>query len=171
VNEELPKAWIPAETFVLEEQQRYVNLFAELIEKGSAFNSKFWRLGERGMYEQSVDARVSFSHSGNSATYLELTVHRRYHSKVQVTRLRELGFKRLQPTSTRWSREFIGNPQSDVVANFLFAGIKYLVDFQPNLGFKLAVEDASSKAGFEDILTRYGVWTMPSSADLMFLNA
>jgi hypothetical protein len=171
MNEELPKAWLPAESFAREEERRYLNLFAELIGNKTVFTSKFWRWGERDMYEQSIDARVSFGAQDSPATYLELIVHRRYHSMVQAARLEQIGFKRLQPTSTRWNREFRGNPSSEVVANYLFAGIKYLVDFAPDIGFKLAVEDENYKEVFESILAKYGAWNMPSTGDLTFINS
>ncbi len=171
MNQELPKAWIPAFVFSLEEEKRYLSLFAELIYQGTAFKTKFWRWGERDMYEQSIDARVSFGVPGSPASHIELVVHRRFHSFVQPAKLEQIGYKRLQPTSTKWSREFIGNPAPEVVANFLFAGIKFLVDFQPNLGFKLAVEDSKQKEVFESILAKHSAWTMPSTGDLTFLNS
>ena len=171
MNQELPKAWIPAYSFALEQETRYLSLFAELIGNATPFKTKFWRWGERGMYEQSIDARVSFGVPSAPATYVELVVHRRYHSMVQVARLKDIGYKRLQPTSTRWVREFIGNPSPEIVANFLFAGVKFLVDFEPNLGFNLTVEDSGFKEVFEKILSRHGAWSMPSTGDLTFLNS
>ena len=171
MNQELPKAWIPAYTFTSEQEAKYLNLFGELISNGTSFKAKFWRWGERDMYEQSIDARVSFGVPGAPASYVELIVHRRYHSMAQKAELEQIGFKRLQPTSTKWAREFIGNPSPLIVANYLFAGVKYLVDFKPNLGFQLTVEDSRLKEVFESILSRHGAWNMPSAGDITLLNS
>ena len=170
MNREVPKAWIPAYQFTLDEEIRYLNLFRDLIANDSSFQASFWRWGERDMYEHSIDGRVSFSKTGTPTTHIELVVLRRFHGMANVQLLEQIGFKRLQPTSPRWNREFIGQPSPDIVANYLFAGIKFLVDFKPNLGFTLAVEDGSFRQTFEETLSRHNAWGMPSTGDLMFLN-
>lgn len=170
MNQELPKAWIPAYQFHTEQEMRYLNLFRDLIGNISPFKANFWRWGERDMYEHSIDGRVSFSNAGTPTTNIELVVHRRFHSMANVQLLEQIGYKRLQPTSPRWSREFIGRPSPEIVANYLFAGIKFLVDFKPNLGFTLSVEDGNLKQLFEDTLSKHNAWGMPSTGDLLFLN-
>jgi hypothetical protein len=41
MNQELPKAWIPANSFTLEQETRYLSLFSELIGNATPFKTKF----------------------------------------------------------------------------------------------------------------------------------
>lgn len=169
-TEEMPVAWLPAEVFKSEAEQRYLDLFADLLRIKADFSSTFYRWNESDEYELSTVAKLTW-HSGPApAAVIEIQPTKRYQSMADVKALEERGYKRGHPTSSRWTRTMLGHPSPETVANHLFAGIKHLVDFKTNMGFSISSETNQAQKMLDEISSKHKVWSVPVYPGILFLN-
>ena len=170
-DEKPPIAWLPAEQFALEAEQRYLDLFSDLLRIKADFKSTFYRWNEKlNNYELSVSAKLTW-HSGHTpAAVIELQPSKRYQSMANVKALEERGYKRGHPTSVKWTRTMLGKPSPEMVANHLFAGVKHLVDFKTNMGFDVSAESNQAQRMLDEITGKHRVWGVPVYPDIWFLN-
>ena len=169
-NNLTPKAWLPAENFALEAEQRYLHLFSDLLRIKADFRATFYRWNESDEYELSIAAKLTW-HSGTTpAAVIEIQPTKKYQSKADVKALEKCGYKRGHSTSSKWTRTMLGQPSPEMVANHLFAGIKHLVDFKTNMGFDISAETNQLQKVLDEIAGKHRVWGVPVYPNIWFLN-
>jgi hypothetical protein len=168
-NKDIPKAWLPAESFTDESRQRYIACFADLVATQVAFTVQFYRwTGED--YVTAASARITQAFGASSATEIELQASKRYQGVAKVPELKARSYKRVHPTSANWTKAMRGKPTPAMISNHLFAGVMYLVDFKTNMGFVVTSESNHAQGLLDKVLAKHNVWGMPTTGDPWFLN-
>jgi hypothetical protein len=168
-DEKYPIAWLPAHSFLTEAERRYEDLLRDLCAVGKPFTFKCWDW-DGYQYQHSVDAFVVPSNHPQGSAVIELRVTKRYQSTTEVKAMEELKYKRPSPNSTSWTRTMLGKPSPSALANHTLAGIKFAAGFKPNMGFKIAAESAEIAEDLTRAAKGHGLWGMPSTGELRFLN-
>ena len=169
-DEKPPIAWLPAEQFATEAEQRYLGLFADLLRIKADFRSTFYRWNESDEYELSIAAKLAWKSAEAPGAVIEIQPAKKYQSRADVKALEKNGYRRVHPTSTKWRRVMLGYPSPDVVANHLFVGIKHLVDFKTNMGFNISAETNQVQKVLDEIAGRHRAWGVRVYPNMWFLN-
>lgn len=164
-NSGVPKAWLPADTFHEEAQNKYLSTFAELVSTDEPFSFKLFTKGLAG-YELSAEGSINQGVSESQAVEISLQATKRFQQRANVKELEARNFKRSHPTSTRWVREMPGKPSSAMVANHLFSGISHLVGFENSLGFTIIAKNKNDKELFTRILAKQQAFQDEISPDV-----
>ena len=169
MTNEIPKAWLPAYTFNSEGEKKYERLLSDLCSVGKPFTFKCWDW-DGSQYQHSVDALVIPNNQPQGSALIELRVTKRYQSVTDVKAMEELKYKRVSPNSTSWKRTMLGWPSASALANHTLAGIKFAAGFKPNMGFIITADSAKVVAALNLAAKGHGLWGMPITGDLWFLN-
>lgn len=165
-----PKAWLPAFNFIRESELRYVSLLADLIATQESFKVRFFRWSENDTYDWSVDANIKQFFGHPKTVEIQLQSHKRFQSKANAAALESVGYKKRGIQPGAWTRTMNGKPSAQMVANHLMTGVMYLVDFKPNMGFIVTAESNQAQRVLDELMSRHHVWSMNPYGNILFLN-
>jgi hypothetical protein len=162
-----PKAYLPAGRFDHEEI-RFVDLVSDLLSLKLDFSIwHFIRLDDNYVTRCQVD--VSYSDDVAGEVRFRITPHKRFRSIEQTESLVETSWAKSHSTSVSWTRSMY-DPSASIGANHLVAGVRSLVGFDPNSGFKVRAKDVFSQPKIDQVLNAHNVWGVPAFGDLRFLT-
>jgi hypothetical protein len=146
----IPIAWLPADTFSETSENKFLDLFTDLISTGPSFKVKLYTLNE-DRYELAVEVSIVRS---SAAVEISLQASKRLQNKANVAELERRSYKRNHPTSTKWTRTMAGTPAAHMVSNHLFSGIKHLIGFDTGMWFSVSAESNQGQKILDDVLSK-----------------
>lgn len=169
MDEQVPKAWLPAFEIANDEEKRYESLLIDLCALGHRFVFKCWDWdGYR--YQHSVDAEIWPSRGHHDEASIQLRVMKRYQARIDVENLEAKSFRRSIPTSPIWSKKMRGKPSPKALANHTLYGIKMAAGFKSNMGFDVSAESNQVQKALDAICGKHRVWGVPVYPNIWFLN-
>ncbi len=146
----VPIAWLPADNFLEPAENKFLDLFTDLISAGPSFKVKFYTLNE-DRYELAVEASIV---RNPGAVEIGLQASKRLQNKANVPELERRSYKRNQPTSTKWTRTMAGAPAAHMVSNHLFSGLKHLIGFETDMWFSVSAESNQAQQILDAVLSK-----------------
>lgn len=150
---EIPKAWLPADAFTDPKEIQYLDLFTELIGTGLSFRCQFVLL-IGSQFELVVEARVNRPSGAIGEAEISLSPGSGYTGKCDSEALIARSFKKLSPSREIWQRVMQGRPVAHMVANHLFSGIKHLVGFDTRMQFTISTPTNQGQRLLDSIIAR-----------------
>lgn len=165
LNNRVPIAWLPADSFTDDAENEYLSLFTDLIATGASFRAKMYSQID-GDFELSVEVAILRTYGTNAGVQIILQATKRFQKLANVEELEARSYKRGHPTSTKWTRTMAGTPAANMVSNHLFSGIKHLVGFKTNMWFQVTTETNQAQAILDTVMQKHHVISGEANSSL-----
>jgi hypothetical protein len=134
---EIPKAWLPADTFDTDSSLAIERVLTEVVDTGTSFICKFYKLVEN-KYELAAEATIIRSTGHNKGVEISLHATKRFQKFANENELEARAFKRSHPTSAKWVKTMLGTPVSHMVANHALSGVMHLIGLESSTAFSFS---------------------------------